>query len=72
MNIRLETPEDYREVEELTREAFWNVYAPGFPAKEKHFLEGQLPQFCQSCGMPMTSDDLCGTNADGDTGSRPV
>ncbi len=29
MNIRLETPEDYRKVEELTREAFWNVYAPG-------------------------------------------
>ena len=29
MNIRIETPEDYREVEELTREAFWNVYAPG-------------------------------------------
>ena len=29
MNIRLETLEDYREVEELTREAFWNVYAPG-------------------------------------------
>ncbi|MCQ2159457.1 MAG: N-acetyltransferase [Bacteroidales bacterium] len=28
MNIRLETPEDYCEVEELTREAFWNVYAP--------------------------------------------
>ena len=29
MNIRLEKPEDYREVEDLTREAFWNVYAPG-------------------------------------------
>ncbi len=29
MNIRLETPKDYRKVEELTREAFWNVYAPG-------------------------------------------
>ena len=29
MNIRLEQPEDYREVEDLTREAFWNVYAPG-------------------------------------------
>ena len=29
MNIRLERPEDYRDVEELTREAFWNVYAPG-------------------------------------------
>ena len=29
MNIRLEQPSDYREVESLTREAFWNVYAPG-------------------------------------------
>ena len=29
MNIRLETPADYREVENLTREAFWNVYRPG-------------------------------------------
>lgn len=27
--IRLETPTDYREVENLTREAFWNVYRPG-------------------------------------------
>jgi Predicted acetyltransferase len=29
MIIRLETPADYREVENLTREAFWNVYRPG-------------------------------------------
>lgn len=29
MNIRLEQPQDYREVGELTREAFWNVYRPG-------------------------------------------
>lgn len=29
MNIRLEKTSDYREVENLTREAFWNVYAPG-------------------------------------------
>jgi len=29
MTIRLETPNDYREVENLTREAFWNVYRPG-------------------------------------------
>lgn len=29
MNIRLEQPQDYREVDNLTREAFWNVYAPG-------------------------------------------
>ena len=27
--IRLEKREDYREVENLTREAFWNVYRPG-------------------------------------------
>lgn len=31
----------------------------------KLFKPGQLPQFCQSCGMPLTSDDDCGTNADG-------
>jgi len=29
LNIRLETKDDYRKVEELTREAFWNLYAPG-------------------------------------------
>ena len=29
MIIRLEEPKDYREVENLTREAFWNVYRPG-------------------------------------------
>ena len=27
--IRLEKKEDYREVENLVREAFWNVYRPG-------------------------------------------
>ena len=27
--IRLEKPEDYREVEFLVRESFWNVYRPG-------------------------------------------
>jgi len=27
--IRLERPEDYREVEKLVRESFWNVYRPG-------------------------------------------
>ena len=29
MIIRLEETKDYREVENLTREAFWNVYRPG-------------------------------------------
>ena len=29
INVRLETEDDYFKVEELTREAFWNLYAPG-------------------------------------------
>lgn len=29
MNIRTERAEDFRRVEEVTREAFWNVYRPG-------------------------------------------
>ena len=36
ITIRLETPSDYRAVEELTREAFWNVYKPG--ADEHYFV----------------------------------
>ena len=34
--IRKETPDDYRAVEELTRESFWNVYKPG--ADEHYFV----------------------------------
>jgi predicted N-acetyltransferase YhbS len=34
--IRNETEKDYRAVEELTREAFWNVYVPG--ASEHYFV----------------------------------
>ena len=29
LNFRLERKEDYREVENLVRESFWNVYRPG-------------------------------------------
>ena len=47
-------------------EAF-EAYEATFPPKEKRFQPGQLPQFCQSCGMPLTSVDDCGTNADGST-----
>lgn len=36
LTIRLETEEDYRAVENLTREAFWNVYKPG--ADEHYFV----------------------------------
>lgn len=34
-NLRLEEPEDYRKVEELTREAFWNHHLPGC---NEHYL----------------------------------
>ena len=33
--IRLEKAEDYREVENLVRESFWNVYRPGC---SEHFV----------------------------------
>ena len=34
--IRRETPDDYRAVESLTRESFWNVYKPG--ADEHYYV----------------------------------
>lgn len=36
LTIRLENEKDYRAVEELTREAFWNVYKPG--ADEHYYV----------------------------------
>ena len=36
LTIRLETEKDHRAVEELTREAFWNVYKPG--ADEHYYV----------------------------------
>ena len=47
-------------------EAF-EAYEATFPNKEKTFQKGQLPQLCQSCGMPLTKNEDCGTNADGST-----
>ncbi len=47
-------------------EAF-EAYEATFPKKEKAFQEGQLPQFCQSCGMPLMRIEDCGTNGDGST-----
>lgn len=39
VTIRLEEPKDYRIVEEITREAFWNLYVPG---AEEHYLAHTL------------------------------
>lgn len=37
--IRHEEPKDYRTVEEITREAFWNLYVPG---AEEHYIAHKL------------------------------
>jgi predicted N-acetyltransferase YhbS len=57
MNIRLETPEDYRDVENLTREAFWNVYRPGCT---EHFVLNQYrtsPDFIPELDFVMEEDN---------------
>ena len=45
----------------------FEAYEATFPKKEKAFQEGQLPQFCQCCGMPLMRTEDCGTYADGST-----
>ena len=57
MNIRLETPKDYREVENLTREAFWNVYRPGCT---EHYVLNQYrtnPNFIPELDLVMIEND---------------
>ena len=51
-------------VADMDPEAF-EAYESTFPPKEKTLQAGQLPQFCQSCGMPLTSNEDCGHSADG-------
>ena len=56
MNIRLEQTTDYREVENLTREAFWNVYRPGCT---EHFVLNQYrsnPDFMPELDFVMEED----------------
>ena len=57
MNIRLEQPKDYREVENLTREAFWNVYRPGCT---EHYVLNQYrtnPDFIPELDFVMEVDE---------------
>ena len=57
MNIRLEQPVDWREVENLTREAFWNVYRPGCT---EHYVLNQYrtnPDFIPELDFVMEEDD---------------
>ena len=57
MEIRLETCQDYREVENLTREAFWNVYRPGCL---EHYVLRQYrtnPDFIPALDLVMEEDN---------------
>ena len=54
--IRLERPEDYREVENLVRESFWNVYRPGC---SEHYVIHVLrddPAFVRELDFVMEQD----------------
>lgn len=61
--IRLEKREDYREVENLVREAFWNVYRPGC---SEHYVIHTLrddPAFVRELDFVMEQDGrLIGQN----------
>ena len=56
MNIRLEQTQDYREVENLTREAFWNIYRPGCT---EHYVLNQYrsnPDFIPELDLVMEEE----------------
>ncbi len=61
--IRLEKPKDYREVENLVRESFWNVYRPGC---SEHYVIHVLrddPAFVRDLDLVMKQDGrLIGQN----------
>ena len=57
MNIRLEQPKDYREVENLTREAFWNVYRPGCTEHYVLNLYRTNPDFIPELDLVMEDGD---------------
>ena len=61
--IRLEKKEDYREVENLVRESFWNVYRPG---ASEHYVIHVLrddPAFVKELDLVMEQDGrLIGQN----------
>lgn len=52
--VRLETPADHRDVEHLTREAFWNLYKPGC---DEHLILHKmrdLPAFVEDLDLVAT------------------
>ena len=56
--IRRETKDDYREVENLTREAFWNVYRPGCLEHYVLHLYRDRADFVPELDLVMEKDGL--------------
>ena len=56
MTIRLEEPKDYREVETLTREAFWNKYRPGCMEHYVLHCYRDRPEFVKELDYVMEED----------------
>lgn len=56
INIRNEVPQDYRTVEEIARNAFWNLY---FPGCHEHFVVHQMrkhPDFIKDLAFVIEVD----------------
>ena len=75
--IRLETEADYREVENVTREAFWNVYSPGCVEHYLLHMMRQSPDFIHELDIVAEADGKIVGNAvcvrsyiEGDDGVR--
>lgn len=56
IQIRRETPDDYRAVEELTRESFWNVYRPGCTEHYVLHCFRNNPDFVPECDLVLEKD----------------
>lgn len=57
INIRNEEPKDYRKVEEIAREAFWNLY---FPGGHEHYVVHKMrshPDFIKELAFVIEVDD---------------
>lgn len=61
--IRLETADDYRNVENLVRESFWNVYRPGCSEHYVIHVLREDPAFVKDLDFVMEQDgNLIGQN----------
>lgn len=56
MNIRREEPKDYRECENVTREAFWNVYKPGCAEHYVLHIYRNKPEFVPELDFVLEED----------------